>query len=440
MVATAAYVSFNLLSRANNASGPQISHVTFLLTLHVQLNYYWSRRSNLYVPPSISDPLTYSAYRFSRNRKPGFTDPDKLVELVAVYYAMIEEVDHYIGLLLDKLETSGLLNSTMIVVTSDHGEMMGSHGMQGKGLLYEEATRVPLIMVNQRQFPSSSVGTLVKEPVSHLDTHATILDYLGASQYDTGDGKSLRRFIEKTSYNQYYDERVAVVEDDGRFPVGTKKLAGKLGDRPNFLIRNGRFKLTLPRQSNSTVADMMFDLTGDPLELVNLLRDPRSRNRLTRPAIIGKAEHLKILLLEFLQRNNGAGAYYSSPRYHLGGRGDIKEISLRRTWEKVNYWHSDSKLSFGPPSLIGSEYVRNEYWYVGRTNVGSFQIQSVTVTGTSAAYFRVAAIQRTVPANGYVRIKVSFRSTALLNWTSLNATLVVKNTATGTTRIPLVFE
>jgi Sulfatase len=404
------------------------------------LNYYWARRSNLYVPSSISDPLTDSAYRYSRNRKPGFTDPNKLVELVAVYYAMIEEVDHYIGLLLDKLETSGLLNSTMIVITSDHGEMMGSHGMQGKGLMYDEATRVPLIMANPRQFPSSSVGTLVKEPVSHLDVHATILDYLGASQFDTGDGNSLRRFIEQTSYNQFYDERIVVVEDDGRHPVSAKKLAGNLGDQPNFMIRKGQFKLTLPRKADSTVADMLFDLKSDPMEVVNLLRDPRSRNRMPRSGIIGKAEHLKILLLEFMQRNNGAGKYYSSPRYHLGGRGDIKEVSLRRTWEKVNYWHSDGRLSFGPPALVGSVYVRNEYWYVGRTNTGSFQIQSVTVTGTHAANFRVASVRKTVLANQYVRIKVTFRSSTLLYWKSLRATMVVKNTATGTTRIPLVFE
>jgi hypothetical protein len=58
-----------------------------------QLDYYWSRRSELYIPDSQQDQLIYSAYK--NIDSPGFNDPSKLVELAAVYYAMVEEVDHH---------------------------------------------------------------------------------------------------------------------------------------------------------------------------------------------------------------------------------------------------------------------------------------------------------------------------------------------------------
>jgi arylsulfatase A-like enzyme len=156
-----------------------------------------------------------------------------------------------VGLLVSKLEEGGILNKTMIVFTADHGEMMGSHGMHGKGVFYEEATRVPLILFNRAHFPPSAEGRVVKVPVSHLDVHATILDYLDASTYDVGDGSSLRRFIENTSYNQLYDESVVVSELDGQFPASDTKLSGRLGKRTAFMVRKGSYKLILPRLATS---------------------------------------------------------------------------------------------------------------------------------------------------------------------------------------------
>lgn len=92
-------------------------------------------------------------------------------------------------------------------------------------------------------------GAVVKQPVSHLDVFSTILDYMGASQYDNSDGRSLRRFVENTSFNQFYDEASVVVELDDRWPTGNYQLSGELGAIPNFLIRNGQWKLILPKVS-----------------------------------------------------------------------------------------------------------------------------------------------------------------------------------------------
>jgi len=88
---------------------------------------------------------------------------------------------------------------------------------------------VPLIMKFPGRMPASMV---VKQAVSHVDILSTILDYMGAASYDYSDGLSLRRFIEGTSFNQFYDETSVVVELDDRWPTGNYKLSGELGGIP----------------------------------------------------------------------------------------------------------------------------------------------------------------------------------------------------------------
>lgn len=119
----------------------------------------------------------------------------------------------------------------------------------GKGIMLEEATRVPLIVSFPGQIPA---GRIVKEPVSHIDLFATIMDYTGASTLHRSDGTSLRRYIEKRSWNERYDERVAVVELDKRIPINDNKFSGRLGDIPNLMIRSGNYKLALPKNAESS--------------------------------------------------------------------------------------------------------------------------------------------------------------------------------------------
>jgi len=92
---------------------------------------------------------------------------------------------------------------------------------------------VPMIVSFPGRIPS---GEAIKVPVSHLDVHSTILDYLGASQQDQSDGKSLRRYIDKTHYNALYDDEIAVSFIDNR-RVENNAIVGPLSDQPNFMIR-----------------------------------------------------------------------------------------------------------------------------------------------------------------------------------------------------------
>lgn len=144
----------------------------------------------------MADDMSNSAYkRKSEDIKYGFDYSNETLasELWAVYYASVEEVDVWIGRILSVLEEQGIRDDTLVVFLSDHGDLLGEHGGIGKGNMYEAAARVALLLADGgNDIPS---GTIVKEPVSLIDLVSTILFYLGATQLDDTDGRSLHRFI-----------------------------------------------------------------------------------------------------------------------------------------------------------------------------------------------------------------------------------------------------
>jgi len=132
-----------------------------------------------------------------------------------------------------------------------------------------------------------------------MDIFATILDYSGSSQFDRSDGKSLRRYIDRTYFNQNYDDRVVVSQMDRGTPINNREMSRPLGSEPNLMIRKGDFVLILPKKADSDVIDMMYNLRRDPYQMSNLLGNGGSQ---ATDAEIAKAEHLRVLLLEWMER------------------------------------------------------------------------------------------------------------------------------------------
>ena len=101
-----------------------------------------------------------------------FDDKD-LRDITAVYYGMIEAIDAQIGRVIDKLAGKGLLDNTIIVFTSDHGEWLGDHGLLLKGpMLYDGLLRVPLVIAG----PGIPRGAVIDAPVSTLDLRTTLTE------------------------------------------------------------------------------------------------------------------------------------------------------------------------------------------------------------------------------------------------------------------------
>ena len=72
--------------------------------------------------------------------------PDELAAMAASYYGLISHIDWHIGTMLDALERRNLLDNTVIIYSTDHGEMLGEHGLVQKSVFYEGAVRIPLII------------------------------------------------------------------------------------------------------------------------------------------------------------------------------------------------------------------------------------------------------------------------------------------------------
>lgn len=161
-----------------------------------------------------------------------------------------------------------------------------------------------------------------------------------------------------------------------------------------------------------------------------------------RSKTIGKAEHLKALLVEWMKRNNGERKYYTDSKYNTYvSTGAMWQVRKRRTWRRVNYWESDSQLGFGKPVKVKHrQFRRNEYLYVGRTTPGKLTLTSIVVKGPHSRFFKLSKSKAIIHQNGYVRIKIAFhsRSKVWKHWNyGLQAYIEIRNDANGIRRIQL---
>ena len=115
-------------------------------------------------------------------------------KLRAVYFGLATEVDHHIGRLISFLKDTGQYDNTLLVVTADHGEMLGDHGSWGKMTYFDAAYHTPLIIRDPNN--PGQYGTDVDLPTESIDVTPTMLDLCGLTPPDTMDGHSLRPFLE----------------------------------------------------------------------------------------------------------------------------------------------------------------------------------------------------------------------------------------------------
>ena len=180
------------------------------------------------------------------------TDEKALRHVAASYFGLITHVDEQIGEVMNAAETAGALDNTRIVYSSDHGELFGAHGLLGKGIMYEGAVAVPLLMAG----PGIAKGASIGQIVSHVDLFPTLLESCG----------------------------VPLAEDDGDVPGISLwgALAGNEQPRSCFAeyhanySKNGSFMLREGSTKLVYHVDMpaqLFDLAADPDEAHDQVAD-----------------------------------------------------------------------------------------------------------------------------------------------------------------------
>ncbi|MCL5744663.1 MAG: sulfatase-like hydrolase/transferase [Acidobacteria bacterium] len=218
------------------------------------------------LPKNFRHDMTHSPYREKAARMAPYHIPENVQCGLSIYYGMVKEVDDNVGRLLRRLDENGLTDNTLVVFMSDHGEMMGSHGMGSKGVFYEESVHVPLML----RFPGRiKPGTVVDNPVSTMDLFATVLDYLGVDAPQR-EGYSLRGSSPDYRVSEWAGENI-----------------------PNFMVRARDWKLIMAKNPGSRATDALFHLKEDPYEMSNLLGQADYR---------AQADEMKQRLLSWLDR------------------------------------------------------------------------------------------------------------------------------------------
>lgn len=223
---------------------------------YVTTQQYWDMHDDAeidnpkvpHIPVSERDPHSQSLYYHYAQDKVDLTDQDYR-NARRGYYGMISCIDDHLGRVMAALEDSGFADDTVVIFASDHGDMIGERGMWFKKTLFDPAVRVPIIISQPGNAPSR-----VSEPASLLDIFPTLLELaqIGPDQIKTKlDGKSLCPALAGTPLSA----PVLIEYIDG----GTVA--------PRVCVRDGDKKLVVSRGYPS----QLYDLSNDPLELVNLI-------------------------------------------------------------------------------------------------------------------------------------------------------------------------
>jgi len=219
--------------------------------------YYPDNHDMPTLPEGHLDNLPPSAQRLRKmfGLDGDWTD-DEVARARAAYFGLCTYLDDKIGRLIDTLEEQGLAENTVIVHTSDHGDMLGEHGLWRKMCFYEQSANVPLQIAWPGKF---AAGSRVEEAVSNVDAVATILDLAGIdiSKWNL-DGQSL---VPALNGDTSELNNVAISE---HFAHGTDRAMG--------MVRSGKWKLCYGH--GDPVELEVYDLENDPGEFNNLANTP----------------------------------------------------------------------------------------------------------------------------------------------------------------------
>jgi arylsulfatase A-like enzyme len=173
----------------------------------------------------------------------------------AFFYAYTEQLDTQIGRILDALEKTGQADNTIVVYTTDHGDMVGAHRMWIKGWIpYEECYRIPLVI---RWREKIKPGLVSNRLVQTHDLAHTYVDILGLEPLQFPDGKSIAPLFEKPDRTDWRDDILCAFYG-GEF-LYTQRI-----------VITERYKYVF----NGFDYDECYDLAKDPEEMHNCINDP----------------------------------------------------------------------------------------------------------------------------------------------------------------------
>lgn len=183
--------------------------------------------------------------------------PAQIAAIRRAFYALCTHIDHQLRLVIGTLREEMLLDNTIILFTSDHGDMLGDHGLWAKSLFYQGSVNVPMILLGRPCDTDIGVGTEEDRLVTLADVMPTLLSLAGLEVPDTADGRPMVG----------PDPRATVYGEFGTSDGATR------------MVRDARFKLIYYPVGN---VRQLFDLEADPTESHDLATAPEHAETLAR--------------------------------------------------------------------------------------------------------------------------------------------------------------
>ena len=210
----------------------------------------------------------YDAFRQQRYSQ-AFSRDDVRRAVIPAYMGLIKQIDDELGKLFAYLEARGLLESTMIVFTSDHGDYLGDHWLGEKEFFHDASARVPLIVVDPRTEADATRGTVSNALVESIDLVPTFIEFAGGTPpYHRLQGRSLTPLLHGATPA---DWRTAAFSEFDYAINGMREVLGSPIDRCNMqMVVTDRWKL----MRFDDHPPMAFDLHDDPDELHDRGADP----------------------------------------------------------------------------------------------------------------------------------------------------------------------
>ncbi len=218
--------------------------------------------------PSFGDPLEAKPYAQAQQRRTWNVESwtwDDWAPVVGRYLGDISLLDAQVGRLLDALDQAELADDTLVVYTTDHGDMCGSHGMWDKHfVMYDDVVRVPLIMRWPGRIPA---GTVFDAFVSHaIDLAFTFCSAAGVDPPDAFAGADL---LDLFGNPESWPERPDIL---------SAYHGNQFGLYSQRMVRDRRWKYVW----NLTAEDELYDMAADPAEVTNRATDPECAAEIQR--------------------------------------------------------------------------------------------------------------------------------------------------------------
>jgi arylsulfatase A-like enzyme len=241
-------------------------------------------------PPNDNIPLRYRLMRewqeaqavLERVRRPdlfffGIT-PEEYRGIKQRYLGLVTLVDQSIGSILGCVERLGLADNTIVVHTSDHGDMMGAHHLFAKEVMFEEAVRVPYLV----RLPGQRHHKLISQAVSHIDFVPTLIDLLGGPYPVQCAGKSWLPLIRgeamppESVFIEWSPNRTKIKKRTSLAPQ--RMVTQAIGESTRTVISADGWKLSLRDKD----LNELYNLNADPFETSNLYSSGQFRPIISR--------------------------------------------------------------------------------------------------------------------------------------------------------------